>query len=213
MSARRAGRSDSRTCWPSTTCRAATSSHGQSPARRRGGTVMASSVAAVPGRTWWTSKQASTADRQKNAENLTKQTKQSKSLKLGGCHHNSRVNVPKLPFSTRVSTQTLSSLSAHIKLPTPNQLEWPFIRRNTETWKREREVCVRFQQPGLHGINKCQCGAFRLGGAGPGNAVDPHPCPNRCRRSLHIAVTFCDRARAVRRQPGAAHPAGATLWG
>lgn len=62
--ARRTGRSDSRPCWPSTTCRAAMSSHGQSPAGRRCGTVMASAVAAGPGRTSWTSKQASTADKQ-----------------------------------------------------------------------------------------------------------------------------------------------------
>lgn len=56
MTALRAGRSDSRPGWPSTTCRAAMSSHGQSPARRRCGTVMASAAAAVPGRTWWTFK-------------------------------------------------------------------------------------------------------------------------------------------------------------
>lgn len=127
MSARRAGRSDSRPGWPSTTCRAAMSSHGQSPARRRSGTVMASAAAAVPGRTWWTSKQASTAERQ-NGENAflcmrvplllsasTTTAKQIKSklLKLEECHQSSGASVPKLPFSTRVHIQTRHVLEMH----------------------------------------------------------------------------------------------------
>lgn len=40
-----------------------------------------------------------------------------KLLKLEHCHHNSCVNVPKLPFSTRVNIQTVQkrvSLSAHM---------------------------------------------------------------------------------------------------
>lgn len=129
MSARKAGRSDSRPGWPSTTCRAAMTSHGQSPARRRWGTVMASTVAAVPGRTWWTSKLANTADKTKRGwggeeylsihdtrllSALTTSAKQtqSKLLKRGDCHQSSCVTVLKLPFSGRVHIQTADVINA-----------------------------------------------------------------------------------------------------
>lgn len=48
----------SRPVWPNTTCRAAMSSHGQSPASRRWRTIIGSAVAAGSGCTSWTSKAA-----------------------------------------------------------------------------------------------------------------------------------------------------------
>lgn len=194
MTARRAGRSDSRPGWPSTTCRAAMSSHGQSPARRRWGTVMASAVAAVPGRTWWTSKQASTADRQNggiywiylyvplllSASTTTAKQIESKVLKLEDCHRNSCVNVPKLPFSTRVNIQTLHvSENASHSVPTWSTEHSLSLSRDTISLnellssvinagarsnaprrhavrREELEVCVGFQQPALREThNKC----------------------------------------------------------
>ncbi len=56
-----------------------------------------------------------------SASTTTAEQIESKALKLEDCHHNSCVNVPKLPFSTRVNIQTLytfqkcASLSAHME--------------------------------------------------------------------------------------------------
>lgn len=49
-----------------------------------------------------------------SASTTTAKQIQSKLLKLENCHHNSRVNVLKLPFSTRVNIQTPHILEMHI---------------------------------------------------------------------------------------------------
>lgn len=120
MTARWACRSDSRPGWPSTACRAATRSHGQSPAKHRGWTVMASAAAALPGRTWWTSKQASTAKGRPCLcaglllFALRDGFDRKRSLKARGVHSSSRVKVPKLPFSASYSNERAARrVSAH----------------------------------------------------------------------------------------------------
>lgn len=83
---------------------------------------MASAGAAVPGRTWWTSKQASTAVKESvcvsarppfgsEPRRLTAEQIQSKASQLEDSHRYSRVNVPKLPFSAAVNIQALRVLA------------------------------------------------------------------------------------------------------
>ena len=139
MTARRAGRSDSRPGWPSTTCRAAMSSHGQSPARRRWGTVMASAAAAVPGRTWWTSKQASTADQNKTnmytrptSSFLPRRLQRSRcdpsvyswrTASITQSHNSNSHSAPELIFKL-YRVQKCASLSAHMEPAASPTLNW-----------------------------------------------------------------------------------------
>lgn len=99
---------------------------------------MASAAAAVPGRTWWTSKQASTAKGQNGEKisvfmcpafflllllfcfvfySLHDECDMITSFKAQGVHGNSRVKVPKLPFSASYSNKRaeIMRVSAQMK--------------------------------------------------------------------------------------------------
>lgn len=107
-----------------------------------------------------------------SASTTTAKQIQSKPLKLEDCHHNSRVNVPKLPFSTRVNIQTLHvsemriTLCPHGAKTESSEIKWAWMNLRGKALKctmkkrsvvLELEACIGFPQPGLHEINKSPC--------------------------------------------------------